>query len=154
MAREGWDVIVHEAEETVGGGMRSEELTLPGFTHDVCSAIHPLGRESPFFRDLELPVDWVQPDAPAAHPLDDGTAAVTERSFLATAEALGEDRAPYLQLLDRVVSRWSDFEPVVLGPFLPRPNRLLHAVDLSVARAGLSSARGLAKRFRSDRSRA
>ncbi len=56
MARTGWDVVVHEAAETVGGGMRSdEELTLPG-SHDLCSAIHPLGRESPFFRDLELPV--------------------------------------------------------------------------------------------------
>ncbi len=154
MARAGWDVTVHEAADTVGGGVRSEELTLPGFTHDVCSAIHPLGRESPFFRDLELPVDWVQPPAPAAHPLDDGTAVVTERSVLATAEALGEDRAPYLRLLDRIVSRWSDFEPVILGPFLPRPNRLLHAVDLSITRTGLSSATGLAKRFRSDRARA
>ena len=154
MARAGWDVTVHEAADTVGGGVRSEELTLPGFTHDVCSAIHPLGRESPFFRDLELPVDWVQPPAPAAHPLDDGTVVVTERSVLATAEALGEDRAPYLRLLDRIVSRWSDFEPVILGPFLPRPNRLLHAVDLSIMRAGLSSATGLAKRFRSDRARA
>ena len=79
---------------------------------------------------------------------------VTERSVLATAEALGEDRAPYLRLLDRIVSRWSDFEPVILGPFLPRPNRLLHAVDLSITRTGLSSATGLAKRFRSDRARA
>ena len=154
MARAGWEVTVHEAADTVGGGVRSEELTLPGFVHDVCSAIHPLGRESPFFRDLELPVDWVQPEAPAAHPLDDGTAAVTERSLLATAEGLGEDRDAYLRLFSRVVSRWSDFEPVVLGPFLPRPNRLLHAVDLSVTRAGLSSAAGLAKRFRSDRARA
>jgi phytoene dehydrogenase-like protein len=154
MARAGWDVTVHEAADTVGGGVRSEELTLPGFTHDVCSAIHPLGRDSPFFRDLELPVDWVQPDAPAAHPLDDGTVVVTERSLLATAEALGEGRAPYLRLLDRIVSRWSDFEPVVLGPFLPRPNRLLHAVDLSVTRTGLSSATGLARRLRSDRARA
>jgi phytoene dehydrogenase-like protein len=154
MARAGWDVTVHEASEAIGGGVRSEELTLPGFTHDVCSAIHPLGRDSPFFRDLELPVDWVQPDAPAAHPLDDGTAVITERSLLATAEALAEDRGPYLHVFDRVVSRWSDYEPVVLGPFLPRPNRLLHAVDLSLARVGLSSAHGLSKRFRSERARA
>jgi phytoene dehydrogenase-like protein len=154
MARAGWEVAVHEAAETIGGGVRSEELTLPGFTHDVCSAIHPLGRDSPFFRDLELPVDWVQPDAPAAHPLDDGTAVITERSLLATAEALAEDRGPYLHVFDRVVSRWSDYEPVVLGPFLPRPNRLLHAVDLSLARVGLSSVHGLSKRFRSERARA
>jgi phytoene dehydrogenase-like protein len=154
MARAGWEVTVHEAADTVGGGVRSDELTLPGFTHDVCSAIHPLGRESPFFRDLELPVDWVHPDAPAAHPLDDGTAAVTERSLLATAERLGEDRDAYLRLFNRVVKGWSDYEPVVLGPFLPRPNRLFHAVDFSLMRAGLSSAAGLAKRFRTDQARA
>jgi phytoene dehydrogenase-like protein len=154
MARAGWEVTVHEAADTVGGGVRSEELTQPGFTHDVCSAIHPLGRDSPFFRDLELPVGWAQPDAPAAHPLDDGTAVITERSLLAMAESLADDRGPYLRVFNRLVSRWSDYEPVVLGPFLPRPNRLLHAVDLSVARAGLSSARGLAKRFRSERARA
>ena len=142
MARAGWEVTVHEAAATVGGGMRSEELTLPGFTHDVCSAIHPLGRDSPFFRDLELPVGWVQPDAPAAHPLDNGTAVTTERSLLATAEGLEEDRGTYLRVVNRIVSRWSDYEPVVLGPFLPRPNRLLHAVDFSFARAGLSSAAG------------
>jgi len=129
-------------------------LTLPGFTHDFCSAIHPLGRDSPLFRDLELPVAWVQPDAPTAHPLDDGTAVTTERSILATAERLGEDRGAYLRLFKRVVSGWNDYESVVLGPFLPRPNRLLHAVDLSLVRAGLSSARGLAKRFRSERARA
>src|SRR5215510_531080 len=154
MARAGWGVTVHEAADTVGGGVRSEELTLPGFVHDVCSAIHPLGRESPFFRDLELPIDWVHPEAPAAHPLDDGTAVTTERSLLVTAEGLGEDRAAYLRLFNRIVPRWSAFEPVVLGPFLPRPNRLLHAVDLSVMRAGLSSAIGLAKRFRTDHARA
>jgi phytoene dehydrogenase-like protein len=154
MARADWEVTVHEAADTVGGGVRSEELTLSGFTHDVCSAIHPLGRDSPLFRDLELPVGWAQPDAPAAHPLDDGTAVITERSLLATAEGLADDRGPYLRVFNRLVSRWSDYEPVVLGPFLPRPNRLLHAVDLSVARAGLSSAHGLAKRFRSERARA
>jgi phytoene dehydrogenase-like protein len=154
MARAGWEVTVHEAAETVGGGMRSEELTLPGFTHDVCSAIHPLGRDSPLFRDLELPIAWVQPEAPTAHPLEDGTAVTTERSILATAEQLGEDRSSYERLFNRVVSGWSDFESVVLGPFLPRPNRLFHAVDFSVMRAGLSSAEGLAKRFRTERARA
>jgi phytoene dehydrogenase-like protein len=154
MARAGWEVVVHEAADTVGGGVRSEELTLPGFVHDVCSAIHPLGRESPFFRDLELPIDWVQPEAPAAHPLDDGTAVTTERSLFATAERLGEDRAAYLRLFNRLVPRWSVFEPVVVGPFLPRPNRLLYAIDLSVMRAGLSSATRLGKRFHSDQARA
>ena len=120
MARAGWDVTVHEAADTVGGGVRSEELTFPGFVHDVCSAIHPLGRESPFFRDLELPVDWVQPEAPAAHPLDDGTAVTTERSLLVTAERLGEDRAAYLRLFNRIVPRWSVFEAFTT-PGLVRP---------------------------------
>src|SRR5262249_56502015 len=135
----------NECAETIGGGVRSEELTLPGFTHDVCSAIHPLGRESPFFRDLELPVEWVQPAAPAAHPLDDGTAVVTERSLLATAEALGEDRDQYSRLLDRLVSEWSAYQPVVLGPFTPPPNPPLHPVGLSVPPAGPSAAAGSAE---------
>src|SRR5437870_13287440 len=93
IAQTGRKVIVFEAEETIGGGVRSSELTLPGFVHDICSAIHPLGRDSPFFRELELPVAWIQPPAEAAHPLGDGTAVTVERSCLETAERLGEDRA-------------------------------------------------------------
>jgi phytoene dehydrogenase-like protein len=154
MARAGWRVTVHEAEATIGGGLRSGELTFPGFVHDLCSAIHPLGRDSPFFRDLELPVDWVQSPAPAAHPLDDGTAVLTERSFLTTAEALGEDRAAYTRLLNPVVSGWADFEPVILGPYPPSPRRIISALNVSVARAGLASAHALAKRFKTDRARA
>jgi phytoene dehydrogenase-like protein len=154
MARAGWRVTVHEAEATIGGGLRSDELTLPGFVHDLCSAIHPLGRDSPFFRDLELPVDWVQSPAPAAHPLDDGTAVLTERSFLTTAEALAEDRAAYTRLLNPVVSGWADFEPVILGPYPPSPRRIVSAFNLGVARAGLASADALAKRFKTDRARA
>ena len=64
MARAGWQVTLHEAEASIGGGVRSAELTLPGFVHDPCSAIHPLGRDSPFFRDLELPVEWIQSPPP------------------------------------------------------------------------------------------
>jgi phytoene dehydrogenase-like protein len=155
MAQAGWEVTVHEAEETIGGGVRSSELTLPGFVHDVCSAIHPLGRDSPFFRDLELPVEWIQPPAPAAHPLDDGTAVLTERSVLTTAEALGEDRAAYTRLLNPVVTGWADFEPVLLGPYPPSPHRIVSALNISVARAGLASAHALAKRaFKTERARA
>src|SRR5207247_8316687 len=79
LAQAGLAVEVHEAAETIGGGVRSAELTLPGFVHDVCSAIHPLGVGSPALRALELDVDWVDPGAPAAHPLDDGTAVLLER---------------------------------------------------------------------------
>jgi phytoene dehydrogenase-like protein len=155
MAQAGWQVTVHEAAATIGGGVRSAELTLPGFVHDVCSAIHPLGRDSPFFRSLELPVDWIQPPAAAAHPLDDGTAVVTERSLLETSGQLGPDRAAYTRLLRPVVARWPDFEPVVLGPLPSGPRRMLSALSLPVARAGLSSARSLAERsFATERARA
>jgi phytoene dehydrogenase-like protein len=152
MARAGWEVTVHEAEETVGGGVRSAELTLPGFIHDVCSAIHPLGRHSPFFRDLELPVEWIQPPAEAAHPLDDGTAVIMERSYHETAARLGEDRAAYTRLFHPVVDEWSRLERSILGPHPLPPRALLSA--LSVAREGLSSARSLANRFRTREAKA
>ena len=113
------------AEETVGGGVRSAELTLPGFLHDVCSAIHPLGRYSPFFRDLELPVEWVEPPAEAAHPLDDGTAVIVERSYLETAARLGEDRDAYTRLFHPVVDEWSRLERSILGPHPAPPRALL-----------------------------
>jgi phytoene dehydrogenase-like protein len=155
MARAGWDVTVHEAGETVGGGMRSAELTLPGFVHDVCAAIHPLGRGSPFFRELELPVEWVEPPVGAAHPLDDGTAILTERSLSTTANSLGSDGPAYRQLLGRLVEDWPRYEPVVLGPYPPSPRRLLAALDLSLARNGLSSASAVAGRvFGTQRARA
>src|SRR5205807_10518444 len=83
LARAGLSVRVVEAAETVGGGTRSAELTLPGFVHDVCSAIHPLGIASPFLRSLPLEahgLEWVEPPAPLAHPFNDGTAVLLERS--------------------------------------------------------------------------
>jgi phytoene dehydrogenase-like protein len=155
MALAGWQVAVHEAEDTIGGGLRSDELTLPGFVHDVCSAIHPLGRGSRFFRELELPVEWVEPPVPAAHPLDDGTAVLTERSLAATADALGADGAAYRQLLGRLVEHWPRYEPVVLGPYPPSLRRLLAALDLQLARNGLASASAVAERvFGTERARA
>src|SRR5207253_10176564 len=106
LAQAGLSVRVLEAADTVGGGARSAELTLPGFVHDVCSAIHPLAVASPFFRELELDVEWVQPDAPAAHPFDDGTALVLERDLAATAAALGQDEDVYRSLLGPLVEGW------------------------------------------------
>src|SRR5437762_12927293 len=91
LARAGYDVEVHEVAPRLGGGLRSEELTLPGFVHDVCSAIHPLGVASPFFRELRLDVEWIHAPAAAAHPFDDAPAALLERSLDATAAALGPD---------------------------------------------------------------
>src|SRR5881409_4058125 len=85
LARAGLDVVVHEAADRVGGGMRTEELTLPGFRHDVCSAIHPLGRSSVCFRELELEVEWLESPACVAHPFDDEEAALLMRSVDETA---------------------------------------------------------------------
>ena len=94
LARAGVSVRVLEAADTVGGGARSAELTLPGFVHDVCSAIHPLGVASPFFRTLPLAehgVEWIEPPAALAHPFDDGTAALLEPSPEVSVPLLGED---------------------------------------------------------------
>src|SRR5213594_4153962 len=83
LAQAGCSVLLLEANETIGGGTRSAELTLPGFIHDICSAIHPLGLGSPFFRQLPLEkygLHWIQPEFPLAHPLANDTAAVLQRS--------------------------------------------------------------------------
>src|SRR5213595_759116 len=96
LAQAGLTVRVLEAADTVGGGARSAELTLPGYVHDVCSAIHPLGIASPFFRALPLAehgVEWIEPPAALAHPFDDGTAVLLERSPDAAVPGLGEDEA-------------------------------------------------------------
>lgn len=119
LARAGRSVLVIEGRETVGGGMRTAELTLPGFRHDICSAVHPLGMASPFFRSLPLDqhgLHWIQPDAPLAHPLDGGQAVVVERSLAATAEGLGRDGAAYRRLLGPLAERWQEILGDLLGP--------------------------------------
>src|SRR6266545_5854484 len=101
LAAAGLEVEVVEAHPEIGGGTRTAELTLPGFRHDVCSAIHPLARASPVFRELEL--DWVESPAACAHPFDDGTAVTLERDLRATAQQLGADAQAYRRLLEPVV---------------------------------------------------
>src|SRR5438093_13567146 len=111
LARAGVSVRVLETADTVGGGARSAELTLPGFVHDVCSAIHPLGVASPFFRTLPLAehgVQWIEPPAAVAHPFNDGTAAVLERSITATADTLGQDAAAYQRPIPPLGDDWCD----------------------------------------------
>jgi phytoene dehydrogenase-like protein len=162
LAQAGLEVEVHEAAEQLGGGLRSSESTLPGFVHDVCSSVHPLGLASPLFRTLDLDVDWVQPDAPAVHPLDDGSAILLEHSLLATASGLGADASAYKQLVGPLVDSWREVERVLLGPFPASPRALLRLGDrlgarglASAARAALSSARALAEeRFSDGRTRA
>jgi phytoene dehydrogenase-like protein len=155
LAQAGCDVTVFEAEDTIGGGTRSAALTLPGFVHDVCSAIHPLGIASPFFRALPLAdhgLEWIQPPAPLAHPLDDGTAVLLERSIDATGEGLGSDAGAYRSLLARLVAKWETLLDGVLGPLWPPRHPLLLA---RFGLEGIRSARGLAEgRFRGDRARA
>ena len=127
LARAGRSVRVIEAEATVGGGARSAELTLPGFVHDVCSAVHPLGVGSPFFRGLSLAthgLTWIHPDAPLAHPLDDGTAIVLERSVAATAAGLGRDAAAYRRWIGPLVADTNKVLVEFLGP-LKAPRHLL-----------------------------
>src|SRR5215469_2688481 len=106
LARAGHSVIVYEAAEQIGGGCRSKELTLPGFVHDVCSAVHPYGVASPFFRTLPLErygVEWVHPPAPLAHPLPDGRVAMLERSLADLDETLGADAAAWRRLFAPLV---------------------------------------------------
>src|SRR6266704_3136450 len=123
LARAGYSVRVHEAADTVGGGTRSAELTLPGFVHDVCSAIHPLGVASPFFRTVPLAehgVEWIEPPAALAHPFDDGPAALLERSPEAAVHTLGEDDRRWQRLYAPLV-RNADalLEEVLAPPHIP-----------------------------------
>src|SRR5437879_969732 len=120
LAREGHSVRVYEAASTVGGGVRSAELTLPGYIHDVCSAIYPFGRISPFFRETNLETEglrWVEPTFAIGHPLDDGTAVLLERDIDATAAGLGPDADAYRRMLGPIVRGWDHLMPDVLAPF-------------------------------------
>jgi phytoene dehydrogenase-like protein len=155
IARAGHAVAVYEANDEIGGGARSAELTLPGFVHDVCSAIHPMAATSPFFRGLPLQrhgLEWIQPDAPLAHPLDDGSAVMLERSVDATAARLGADCDAYRGLLSPLVSRWDQLAAEVLRPIahVPRHPLLLARFGLQAMR----SARGLASSFHGEAARA
>jgi len=133
LARAGRSVIVYEAKETIGGGARSMELTLPGFVHDVCSAIHPLGLSSSFFRTLPLAhygLEWIQPPAPLAYPFDDGTAAILERSIEATGATLGRDARAYQRLMAPLAAHWDTIADAFLGPLRWQP-LLRHPVELA-----------------------
>ncbi len=155
IAQTGRSVLVVEGQDTVGGGARSAALTLPGFLHDVCSAVHPLAVGSPFFSTLPLSshgLDWVQPPAPLAHPLDDGTAVMMERSVEATADGLGLDAASYRGLFGPLVRDWPKLTDDLLGPLrLPRHPLATARFGLTGLRSALSVARS---RFGSERARA
>lgn len=119
-ARAGHSVLVIEGRDTIGGGNRTAELTLPGFRHDVCAAVHPLVAGSPFLSSLPLKqfgVEWVQPEVAAAHPLDDGTAVGLYRSLAETAALLGVDGPSWTRLLGPSAADWDKLAPMVLGPY-------------------------------------
>ena len=155
LAQAGRSVLVLEAAATIGGGMRSAELTLPGFRHDVCSAVHPLALGSPFLRRLPLAehgLELAQPEIALAHPLDDGTAVALRRSIGETAAGLGVDAESYRELIEPLAGDWESLLDDLLGPLLSLRRPLPRA---RFARVGLRSAAGLGRaRFAGTRARA
>jgi phytoene dehydrogenase-like protein len=151
LARAGWRVRVVEAADRPGGGTRSEELTLPGFTHDVCSAIHPLGIASPALRNLDLAgagVQWIHPDAPLGHAVAPGRSALLERSLEDTAAALGPDRTAWRRLLGPSVRAGLPLSDTLLAPLDLPPAHPVAAARFGLV--GVRSAASLARRFDGD----
>lgn len=148
MTRAGLETLVVEAKPEPGGGTRTSELTLPGFLHDVCSSVHPLGLASPWFQELGLDIDWVQPDAPLAHVLPDGRGVLLERSIDDTCAQLGSDALAYRRLVTPFVRRFDELLEMILGPLrFPSAPFLLARFGLDALR----SLRGLTRwTFRED----
>jgi phytoene dehydrogenase-like protein len=148
LQQHGLSVLILEAKHTIGGGLRTAELTLPGFKHDICSAVHPLAADSPFFKTLPLHnhgLEYLYPEVDAAHPFDNGTAAIVKRSIDETARLLGSDAQTYLDLFKPLVKSWPALAPDILGP-LHFPKE-----PLAMAKFGLNAlqpATLLAKRFK------
>jgi phytoene dehydrogenase-like protein len=155
LARAGRRVTVLEGTETIGGGCRSEELTLPGFVHDTCSTVHALALASPFLSSLPLAdhgLELMHPGVPLAHPLDDGSAVLLERSMEDTASGLGPDANVYRGLFEPLVRRAPELMHEILGPLRPPRHPLVVA---RFAPAALRSTFGLARsRFEGHRARA
>lgn len=154
LARSGVGVTVYEAADTIGGGARTAELTLPGFRHDVCSAVHPLAAGSPFFRSVPLAengCELAHPELPLAHPLDGGRVATLNRSLAVTSDELGPDGDAWRRLMQPVVAQWDNISDSVLGPILRPPRH-----PLAMARFGIRAFRSadrLSRRFTTDEAR-
>ncbi len=155
LARAGLQTLLIEGREQIGGGTRTDELTLPGFRHDVCSAIHPFARGSPFLRGLPLGehgLELVHPPLPLAHPLDDGRAVALYRSLADTAAGLREDSSNYQRLFSPLVAGWEPLILDTLGPLrIPSHPALFARFALSALRSGAGLARS---RFESPEARA
>lgn len=145
----GVQVLLLEAKPTIGGGMRTAELTFPGFRHDVCSAVHPMAAASPFLRSLPLlnfGLTYIHPEVLAAHPFDDGTAAALYPSLDETAAALGADVAAYRHLFSPLVENWPNIDSHVLGPMLKIPRHPLALAQFGLK--ALQSGKQVASHFR------
>ncbi len=142
LARNSRSVLLIEANDTIGGGARTAELTLPGFRHDICSAIHPLGLASPFFKELPLHehgLRFIQPDLPFAHPLEDGSAAFIRRSVEETAAGFGPDEKAYIKLMGPLARSGDKLIAEITGPVrIPRSPILMARFGLRGARSALS----------------
>ena len=151
LAENGHQVEVLEARRTIGGGTRTEELTLPGFRHDFCSGFHPLGMASPFFRRLPLErlgVRWIVPEIQLAHPLDGARAVAVWRSLDRTCERLGPDGSRWRRAVRRIAEGWESLAPALMKPPLARP------LAPPGQALGLLPAGALARWFRAEGTRA
>ncbi len=156
LAQANFSVLLVEANEMVGGGTRSMELTRPGYVHDVCSAIHPMAAGSPFFRALgleEFGLEWIHPELPLAHPLDGGQAVTMHRSLVDTAAALGRDGDNYERLMRPLRDDFDALADEILQPMLHIPRR-----PLLMARFGIHALQPAtmlaARHFRTPEARA
>jgi phytoene dehydrogenase-like protein len=155
LAQAGRRVLVIEGAQTAGGGTRTSEVTLPGFRHDICSAIHPFGVASPFFRSLPLGdhgLRWVEPAVAVAHPLDGGRAVIGQRSLEATGAEFGVDAEAFRRLLNPIIERADDVFGDVMRPLLRLPRRPLATAAFGLR--ALRSAKGLTSRFRDEEAKA
>jgi phytoene dehydrogenase-like protein len=155
MARAGWNVAVYEQSSAIGGGSSTGELTLPGFRHDLGAAVHPLGSASPLFRSLPLDhhgLEWLRPEIPLAHPLDDGQVVTLHHSITVTAEQLEEDGPLYRRIVGGFARRWDTIESAVFGPVLRVPDHPVALAGLGLR--GLLPAATVARRLRTEEGRA
>ena len=149
----GLSVLILEAKSMAGGGLRTEEITIPGFRHDLCSAVHPLAASSPFFNTLPLSdfgLKFLYPEIPLAHPFDDGSAIQLLPSVRETAKGMGADADAYLKLMMPLVKSWPDLQDDVLGP-LHFPKHPMEMVRFGWS--ALSAASQLSKRFQTEKTK-
>ncbi|TWR24729.1 NAD(P)/FAD-dependent oxidoreductase [Mucilaginibacter pallidiroseus] len=154
MQQQGLSVLMLEGKDTIGGGLRTAELTLPGFKHDICSAIHPMAIASPFFKTLPLDqfgLEYLYPEVDAAHPMDGSPAAVLMRSINSTADGLGADGQVYKDLIEPIIDAWPNIAGDALGP-IAFPKHPLHMAKFGLK--AIQPATWLAKSFNTEKAKA